>query len=203
MTGALKHLMGAASLLTVLTGATVAWAQTGRPWVDPPADVGATAKTAPQPSAPSPTPPDHASQPERKTPPTGAPEPRTESASAPQSTPATNQSAATERPSPRKTVDSSKTRRTSARSAVADRSDASVKRKAVASSRTKTAPASRIREAERFDRDGARSARLRDGVNSGLEVMSLRTIEFPDGRRMDVLVRPSPRALSRLMDEAY
>jgi hypothetical protein len=77
-----------------------------------------------------------------------------------------------------------------------------VKRKAIASNRTKTAPVPRIREAERLDRDGTRSARLRDGVNSGLEVMSLRTIEFPDGRRVDVLVRPSPRALSRLMDEA-
>lgn len=203
MTGALKHLIGAASLLTALVGANVAWAQTGRPWVDPPADVGATGKTAPQPPASSSTSPDHASQPERKSPPAGASEPRTESASTPQAAPATDQSAAAERPSPRKTVDSSRVRRSPARSAVVEGSNASVKRRAVASNRAKTAPATKIREAERFDRDGNRSARLRDGVNSGLEVMSLRTIEFPDGRRVDVLVRPGPRALSRLMDEAY
>ncbi|HZH53058.1 MAG TPA: hypothetical protein VEZ16_14395 [Microvirga sp.] len=57
--------------------------------------------------------------------------------------------------------------------------------------------------AERRPRDSIRSARVRDAVNSGLEVMSLRTIEFPDGRRIEVLVRPSPSALSRLMDERY
>jgi hypothetical protein len=52
-----------------------------------------------------------------------------------------------------------------------------------------------------LSRESVRSARVRDAVNAGLEVMSLQTIELPDGRRIDVLVRPNPRTLSRLMDE--
>jgi hypothetical protein len=92
--------------------------------------------------------------------------------------------------------------RQSSKSTAAVRPKSLVTRKAVASNRPKASPSVRVREAERPTRS-IRSAKVRDGINSGLEVMSLQTIEFPDGRRVEVLVRPSPRALSRLMDEPY
>jgi hypothetical protein len=71
----------------------------------------------------------------------------------------------------------------------------------MASNRSNASPNGRLRGAERLSRDNVRAARVRDAVNAGLEVMSLQTIELPDGRRIDVLVRPNPRTLSRLMDE--
>ncbi|WP_445503626.1 hypothetical protein [Microvirga sp. G4-2] len=45
-----------------------------------------------------------------------------------------------------------------------------------------------------------RAARVREGLNSGLEVMTLRTIEFPDGRRIQILTKPRPGAMSELLD---
>lgn len=201
MTGSLKHLIGAASLLTALTGATAAWAQAGRPWVDPPADTSATAKTPSQMPAPAASTSGPASQSEQKAPPTAASEPRTESAGTAQPTPSTENSAVASESSSRKTADDGKIRRSSKKSTVATGSKTPSKRKIVASDRSKASPTARISEAQRSTRGGIRSAKLRDGINSGLEVMSLRTIEFPDGRRVEVLVRPSPRALSRLMDE--
>jgi hypothetical protein len=45
----------------------------------------------------------------------------------------------------------------------------------------------------------ARAARVREGLNSGLQVMTLRTIEFPDGRRVQILTRPEPETMSELL----
>jgi hypothetical protein len=202
MAGSLRHVIGAVSLLSALAGASVAGAQAGRPWVDPPADVGAAAKTppaAPQPPSPSAASPNGASHDERKTSP--AMTPRTESASTAQPSAAPEQAAAPEGQVTRKTVEEGKVRQSS-KSTAAARPKSPVTRKAVASNRPKAPPSVRVREAERPTRS-IRSAKVRDGINSGLEVMSLQTIEFPDGRRVEVLVRPSPRALSRLMDGPY
>jgi hypothetical protein len=44
-------------------------------------------------------------------------------------------------------------------------------------------------------------SRARDSEASNLEVMNLRTIEFPDGRRIQILTRPDRRTLSELPDE--
>jgi hypothetical protein len=44
----------------------------------------------------------------------------------------------------------------------------------------------------------SREEQIRAGVNSGLEIMTLRTIEFPDGRRMQILTHPRPGTVSGL-----
>jgi hypothetical protein len=46
-----------------------------------------------------------------------------------------------------------------------------------------------------------RDERVRRGLDSGLELMTLRTIEYPDGRRVQILTRPSPGAMSELLEE--
>lgn len=48
-------------------------------------------------------------------------------------------------------------------------------------------------------RGGSRARIAREGVASGLEVMTLRTIELPDGRRMNILVSPDPETVRRLL----
>ncbi|WP_230532353.1 hypothetical protein [Microvirga roseola] len=54
------------------------------------------------------------------------------------------------------------------------------------------------RAAERRTRV-TRSERIQDGLESGLRLMTLRTIQLPDGRRIQVLVRPDPEVVSELM----
>lgn len=45
-----------------------------------------------------------------------------------------------------------------------------------------------------------REERVRRGIDSGLELMTLRTIEYPDGRRVQILTRPDPSAMSELLE---
>ncbi len=45
-----------------------------------------------------------------------------------------------------------------------------------------------------------REERVRRGIDSGLELMTLRTIEYPDGRRVQILTRPDPGAMSELLE---
>jgi hypothetical protein len=50
-----------------------------------------------------------------------------------------------------------------------------------------------VADERRYDR------MIRDGGGEPLEVMNLRTIEFPDGRRIQVLTRPDPETLSEVL----
>lgn len=45
-----------------------------------------------------------------------------------------------------------------------------------------------------------REERMRRGIDSGLELMTLRTIEYPDGRRVQILTRPDQSAMSELLE---
>lgn len=45
-----------------------------------------------------------------------------------------------------------------------------------------------------------REERVRQGLDSGLELMTLRTIEYPDGRRVQILTRPGPNTMSELLE---
>jgi hypothetical protein len=45
-----------------------------------------------------------------------------------------------------------------------------------------------------------REDRVKRGIDSGLELMTLRTIEYPDGRRVQILTRPDPGAMSELLE---
>ena len=51
-------------------------------------------------------------------------------------------------------------------------------------------------------RAGTSALTAREGVAAGLEVMTLRTIELPDGRRMNILVRPDPQTVRDLLAAA-
>jgi hypothetical protein len=207
MTGPMKHVAGAISLLALLAGASTSFAQTGRPWVDPPSEAGGTpppaAQTpAPSPSTPAPVATPNATSRQERTVVPEASETRRENARAREPEATRERAARADSSSPRKAAETSRSRRSSVRAAAArTKATTTGPRRAMASNRSKASPDARLRQAERFPQRSVRSARVRDAVNSGLEVMSLRTIELPDGRRIDVLVRPSPRALSRLMDE--
>ncbi len=202
MTGPLKRIAGAVSLLALLAGAPTAFAQTGRPWIDPPSDAAGTpppAAQTPSPSTAAPVTTGVPSRQEKAVLPEAA-EPQRENARA-RSPVGAGSRAAANPSSPRKAAETARIRRSPTRSAAARTKATNGPRRAMASNRSNAAPNGRPRGAERLSRESVRSARVRDAVNAGLEVMSLQTIELPDGRRIDVLVRPNPRTLSRLMDE--
>jgi hypothetical protein len=182
MAGNWKQMAGAVSLLAFLTSTSAAVSQEGRPWVDPPSDSVAPTKTPPAP-VPSPAPP-------QANVPAAPPE-------------AIKESAQVQRPSEAQEKASTETVRSN-RKVAAERKPRKGSAKVVASTKPSASAGTRKQTAlERRSRNNVRSAKVRDAVNSGLEVMSLRTIEFPDGRRIEVLVRPSPGTVSRLMNEPY
>jgi len=161
-------------------------AQTPRPWVDPPPETG-----------PAASPPPASTGAEAK--PSNAPAANPAPASAPAAQAATvvekekkvaqdASASGNEKPASKtvqkKVLSDSKTRPPSR--AVAVRNDR-LRR-----------PAQRRDVAEEIPR-GTRAERIREGVHSGLEVMTLRTIELPDGRRIQILTRPRPGAVSELI----
>jgi hypothetical protein len=186
MAGEMRRRLCTASLVALLALGSTALAQTERRWVDPPGDGGTAPQAVPSaanpPSAPAvsttpskPTPPAEstASSPDRAIPPSA--EPQKESARA--ETRDKEVRAAKARPT-RKVVSDRPVRQTS-RNAVTVRQRSSV---------------------AAADRIGSGRQRL---VGRRLEVMTLRTIEFPDGRRMDILVRPNGEPVREVMGDLY
>jgi hypothetical protein len=217
MTGELRRALGAASLLTLLVSAPVAFAQTARPWVDPPSEAGASApppssaNQAPEPAktavSPQPTAPSEAvSYPEDSTPAQQA-EPRKENRR-PQSPSIAQRREAGPKVQPsRKVTAESRERRASARALASardlQRTGTSVSRGGMGiPSRAEAARFERRRLAEQPSRN-RRFSTVQDAVDSGLEIMNLRTIEFPDGHRINVLVRPDPRSLPDILEQPY
>jgi hypothetical protein len=165
-------------------------AQSPRPWVDPPPEVGAppsTPSSAPVASETKPT----TSQPALQPAATSAAAKPNEAAKeqAKQRTeeaPSSVKETQASKSLPRKALTERKDRRQtrSATSARSERSKQTVQRREVADQKPR----------------GTRAERIREGVNAGLEVMTLRTIEFPDGRRVQILTRPGQGAISELME---
>jgi hypothetical protein len=218
MTGELRRALGAASLLTLLVNAPVAFAQTARPWVDPPAEAGASAPApsassnqAPEPAKsaapPRPTAPSEAvSYPGNSTPAQQA-EPRKENRRAQLPSVAQRRETGPRIQSSRKATVESRERRASAKAAASaqdiQRAGPSVSRGGrTVSSRTADLRPERRRLTEQLGRN-RRFSTVQEAVDSGLEVMNLRTIEFPDGHRINVLTRPDPRSLSGILDQPY
>ena len=192
-----------ASLISVLSAATPALAQAERPWVDPPPENGAAPSSTPAP-APAVQPPQ-------------APAPavaRPSSASAPSEVPKEKEAVAAQSPAevaPRKekadagakqkTVTERKVRPPAQQARSVTRSQ---KRERLATRRRE--PGSEVSEA-RPPRNGierrARATRygsVQEGIDAGLEVMRLRTIQLPDGRRIEVLTRPNQDIAGGLPD---
>lgn len=179
------HLFSSLSLTVFLLAASSpGQAQPTRPWVDPPPEAGS--------SNPSPS---------------SAPEARP--------TPALRSSPPAERAATGMEVDRKGQTRQEKQEASSSKSEPVAKsksRKATAQSKVhqpsrvisrradRSRQATQRRENAKREARGTQAERIREGVNSGLEVMTLRTIEFPDGRRMQILTRPRPGAISELMD---
>lgn len=185
------HLLraGSSSLAVVLlTMVSTGHAQTARPWVDPPSDTGSAFPSpspaqAPAEAKPSTT---HSPTSSSAAQATGTTVEKKDVA-AQEASPSKNRESAS-KASSKKAASASKTRqRNRATTVRSDRSRQSVQR----------------REYAGQPRRGSRAEQIRNGVNSGLEVMTLRTIEFPDGRRVQILTRPRPGTVSEIMASPY
>ncbi len=167
-----------ASLAGLLGSPLAALAQTGRSWVDPP-PVSDT-KTRPPASAPAtlPAPPAQAAPP-----PASPAEARTSTDAQP-----------AEGASPRETVAVQQTKqKTAAERKVRASSRASASassRKREAQVTRRRAAAAQVSQAERRRERATRYGSVQEGLDAGLQVMRLRTIQLPDGRRFNVLTRP-------------
>jgi hypothetical protein len=172
MTVGFRLALSTAALVGLLAGSTGTEAQTGRAWVDPPANPAPAEKAetpAPSPAPRSEAAPKPAPAPATASQPTGSP------ASETVSRPATKRLARA-----KKRIETAERSRTGMRRAGAARS--TINRRAVAAER-------------RRDRV------IREAGGQPLELMTLRTIEFPDGRRIQVLMRPDPATASRLLGQ--
>lgn len=196
-----------ASLIGVLSATAPVLAQAGRPWVDPPSENGTTPSTSPTPAPPAL--PAQAATPAPATPP--APPPS--SASAPTEAPKEKEAVASRPPAespPRKEVAGEQAEKT-----VAERKI----RRPTQQARTSTRPQKREQKItrrrepaldvsqSRAPRNGIeRRARItrygsaQEGVDAGLQVMRLRTIQLPDGRRIEILTRPNQDIAGELPD---
>jgi len=190
-----------ASIVALLGSSSAALAQAERPWVDPP-PVSDT-KTQPPVSAPS-------SRPEATPAQAAVPNPAPSTVPSPAEAKASAEPQPADAASPRKTAVARQTRL----KAVAERkarapsqqANASVRsqrregqvarRRATGTELSQAEPRSAIARRARVTRYGS----LQEGLDAGLQVMRLRTIQLPDGRRIDVLTRPDQDIASGLPD---
>ena len=177
--------IGALSLaLGLAAAASPGNAQPARPWVDPPPEAGAS----------TPSPPPAPAVPEAK-------------AAAPQPDPASTAATAEgKEPMERRSTgalsaaEQKPAAKTLPQRAVTERRDRKPSREVTAARSERQRQMNQRRDLAEQTSRSARAARVREGVNAGLEVMTLRTIEFPDGRRVQILTRPQPGAMSELLD---
>jgi cytoskeletal protein RodZ len=189
-----------ASLVGMLGGPWTALAQAERPWVDPPSEEE-TRTQAPVSTPPSPpaTPP-QAAIPNSATPPIPSPTESAASAASPPIVAASPRKTAADRQAKRNAATVRKVRARSQQANSSGRSqnqDGQVARRRI--SRTQVSQAESRRAFERRARV-TRYGSMREGLDAGLQVMRLRTIQLPDGRRIDVLTRPDQDIASGLPD---
>ena len=201
MRGEWRRGVAAASLLTMILGAPAALAQAVRPWVDPPTEAGAAPPSQRAPDevkAPAPPPAPAPSEVVTYPDPAAAQDDGvvsgedTDLQAAP---PAQSKSVQSKiRPkaaAPTETRVRKVTARTSAPTReIQKRARTASRSREVAASRAEPPRAERRRLAERSNSARRFMAIRAAAASSGLEVMHLQTIEFPDGRRINVLVRP-------------
>jgi hypothetical protein len=176
----LRSAFGAAWLIAPLLGLSPAAAQEKRLWVDPPADLAtqagpnaATTSAAPHPAGRS-------------------VEPAEKPAAAPKSA-----LGAETRPTTKPVLAPPKTRTAASRSVGRAVSTAKAPLRQARSTRPESSPTTHVTA-----RGGAtRPAQDRRLSLAGrpLELMSLQTIELPDGRRLNVLTRPDPQMVEDVL----
>ena len=211
MAGSPGHWVLLASLLGVMGAPIPVLAQAGRTWIDPPAESGSKFPE-PVPAPPTPAPVGHSSQ--TSAVPAASSPAQLPSSPASAQIPKAKESAEAQAPSvtsPRreeasqqvkvKTETDGKVRRPSqsirnaARSQKRDEQTARRREPRVEVSQAR-APRNGLERRARITRYGS----VQEGVDAGLEVMRLRTIELPDGRRINVLTRPNQDIASQLPD---
>ena len=190
-----------ASLVGMLGSPLAALAQAGRPWIDPPSE-GETTAPAPM-SAPSSLPakpPTQAAVPNPVAPPVPAPTEAKASAETQPADEASPRKTATGHQAKQKTATARKSRASSQQanaSARSQRREGQVaRRRATGTQLSQAESRGAIERRARVTRYGS----VQEGLDAGLQVMRLRTIQLPDGRRIDVLTRPDQDIASGLPD---
>jgi hypothetical protein len=197
------HWLLMASLMGILGTPIPVLAQAGRTWIDPPAESGTK----------SPTPAPAVQQPQ---------------ASAPAALPPAQLSSSPVSTQTPKDKESAEAKALSVASPRREESRQQVKEKTATDGKVRQ-PSQQVRNAIRIQRRDEQVAQRREprvevsqarpprnglerraritrygsvqeGVDAGLEVMRLRTIELPDGRRINVLTRPNQDIASQLPD---
>ncbi|WP_201832878.1 hypothetical protein [Microvirga zambiensis] len=203
MTGFSGRWLVTVSLAGFLVTPLFAHAQSGRAWVDPPAESDAlpsrpvhTPSPAPmaapaKPAEPVST-PQHAAKP--------APQSDTINADAELQRPpdATQQSAAVDEQAKPKPLVERKTRASQqANSSTRTKRNAQIERRREARTQMSQAePRNAFERRARITRYGS----IQEGLDAGLQVMRLRTIQLPDGRHITVLTRPDQDIASGMID---
>lgn len=204
MPGSPRHWLLTASLLGILGAPMPVFAQAGRTWIDPPAESGAKSSSPvpapvvqpPQVSVPTPSPPQQSSAPastqvskEKESTAVHIP-----SVASPRGETAGDQfkdKTATHR----KVRQSSQQARTVTRSQRREEQGTRRREPRVEVSQARP-PRNGLERRARITRYGS----VQEGIDAGLEVMRLRTIQLPDGRRIEVLTRPNQDIASELPD---
>lgn len=190
-----------ASLVGLLGSPLTALAQAGRPWVDPPSE-SETKLQAPS-SAPSSlpvTPPAQAAVPNSAAPPVSYPTETKVSTESPLADETAPHKTATDNQTKQKAVTERKARAPSQQASSSARNQRRegqvVRRRATGTEVSQAQPRNAIERRARVTRYGS----VREGLDAGLQVMRLRTIQLPDGRRIDVLTRPDQDIASGFPD---
>lgn len=199
MAGWAERWLVTASLVGLLGSPSAALAQAGRPWVDPPSE--SEAKTQPPAQAPAslPAPPAQAAVPDSATPPVPSP-PESKASAASPAAEASSRKTAADGPTKQKASADRKVRARSQQASSSARNQRRevqvVRRRATGAQISQAEPRNAIERRARVTRYGS----IREGMDSGLQVMRLRTIQLPDGRRIDILTRPDQDIASGLPD---
>jgi hypothetical protein len=194
-------------LFALMAFSSAAFAQSGRTWVDPPAQDGAQPQASPPPATPDAGPTNAADPKPAAASPSQAPGPAYQQAGQ------SNENLRPQAPSGDATAKPA-VKNQSSRKVVAERRSRGPTGRAAASSRTfsrngtiaskrESSAGSRIAAIRREGRSaasprGPRFGRAQGAPGSRLEVMNLRTIQFSDGRRVTILTRPERDAMSEL-----
>ena len=204
MTGFSGRWLVTVSLASFLASPIVAHAQSGRPWVDPPAEANAaSSRPAPaatpvpvaspaKPAEPVSSPPQHASKPAI---PSGTVDADAELQQPPD---ASQKTAAEDQVKPKPSIERKTRASQQASSSIRNQKrNAQVERRREARTRMSQAePRNALERRARITRYGS----VQEGLDAGLQVMRLRTIQLPDGRRITVLTRPDQDIASGMPD---
>lgn len=172
-----------ASLAGLIGSPLAALAQTGRSWVDPP-PVSDT-KTRPPVSTPSTIPAPPPAQAAAPPPAASPTEAKTSTNTQPAEEATSLKSAADQQTRQKTTAAERKVRASSRRASASAKS-----RKREAQVTRRRATGAQVSQAEKRRARTTRYGSMQEGRDAGLQVMRLRTIQLPDGRRFDVLTRP-------------